>query len=252
MPVIVHLVISSSTAAVLSAAGGAPEVFRMNSDQIQARLDAIRQQPHGLTLWMQALDGQVRVDGNVAGADYRLNMGGVMLRLDRSLALGNGLLNSGVFFSPGGGNARFSGQGIGSSDVRMLAAGVYSAWQHRSGTFVDGQLTVNHVRNTIDARMTGGEKAQGQYGSLGVGLQLRAGVNRFAGSTLLTSYIGMRGLIGAGEHLSLSNGMSARIHDQRLFAGLAGIRISQAFVVYGTTVAALAQQKEDAWREQHS
>lgn len=230
-PLIVHPAISPSAAAVLSAAGVVPEVFRMYSDQIQARLDVIRQQPHGLTLWMQALDGQVRVDGNVAGADYSLNMGGVMLGLDRSLALGNGLLNSGVFFSPGGGNARFSGQGIGSSDIRTLAAGIYSVWQHRSGAFVDGQLTVSHVRNAIDASMTGGEKVQGRYNSLGVGMQLKVGVNRLAGSTLLTPYLGMRGLTGAGEDLSLSNGMTARIQDQRLLAGLAGIRVSQGVVI---------------------
>ncbi len=217
-----RLSITPSTAAVLAVATADPLLLQLELEIIGARLAEQHLLTHESGVWGTVRNSRLNVSDK-AGADYWMSTNAIVLGADRSNRSSHGLLTQGVFFSQSHSDMHFRGKGTGGADVDAYAGGIYAAWQHDSGYWLDGILKLNRFRHDIDARMTSGTAVKGRFSTTGVGAALKGGHDFHPGKAIVTPYISLTGITVNSASLALNNGMKARIGSQKSLLAAAGV-----------------------------
>ncbi len=214
--------ITPSTAAVLAVATADPLIFQQELETIHSRLAEKSPLAHDSGVWGTVRNNRLSVSDK-AGADYWMSTNAITLGADRTEQSGEGLLTQGVFVSHSHSDMHFRGKGIGDADIDAYAGGIYAAYQHDSGYWLDGILKLDRFRHDIDARMTSGSAAKGHFSTTGVGAALKSGHDFHPGKATVTPYLSLTGITVSSASLALTNGMKARIGSQKSLIAAAGI-----------------------------
>ncbi len=224
-PVIMPLTITPSTAAVLAMSTVDQLIFQSETLAVRGRLDEIRFS-HDTNVWGKVLGSRYNVNTSV-GADYDMNVTGIVIGADISTEGRNSVITKGAFFNYTHADIDFSRGGDGGVD--SYSVGAYANYQHDNGVYVDGILKANRFNNTVDARMTSGVSASGSYNTNGIGASIQGGKYFYYGNSYIAPYGAVSGLTTASSNYTLSNGMKANIGSERSFLGEAGVNIGHQF-----------------------
>jgi len=227
------LMITPSTAAVLSMATVDPLIFHTELGSVRSRLDQVRSFSHETNVWGHYTTSHSNVE-DTAGAGYGMNVNGVTIGADKSNEATNSVTTLGAFFSYSHSDVDFDRGGDGNVD--SYSAGVYTSYLHNSGFYFDGVLKANHFGNEINGRMTSGAAAHGDYNTTGIGAHLQGGKYFYFGQTFIAPYASVTGFTSNSSDFSLSNGMKGHTDPQRSVTGETGISLGHKFVVHGAQV----------------
>jgi len=227
------LMITPSTAAVLSMATVDPLIFQTELGSVRSRLDQVRSFSHETNVWGHYTTSHSNVE-DAAGAGYGMNVNGVTIGADKSNEATNSVTTLGALFSYSHSDVDFDRGGDGNVD--SYSAGVYTSYLHNSGFYFDGVLKANHFGNEINGRMTSGAAAHGDYNTTGIGAHLQGGKYFYFGQSFIAPYASVTGFTSNSSDFSLSNGMKGHTDPQRSVTGETGISLGHKFVVHGAQV----------------
>ncbi|MGK3143638.1 autotransporter outer membrane beta-barrel domain-containing protein [Pantoea sp. C2G6] len=225
--------ITPSARAVLSMAAVDPLIFRTELNAVRNRLDQVRSYSHDANVWGHYTTSRLKVN-NSAGANFNLDINGVTIGADQAQDSGNGILSSGLFFSYSRSDIDFYHSGSGKAD--SYSVGAYAGYRDNSGYYVDGIVKLNRFRNDVNARMTSGAAADGNYHASGLGMNLEAGKYFTIDKTYIAPYAAVMGYTGTSQDYTLSNGMKAHVGSQQSVIGEAGVNLGHDFSVQGTQI----------------
>jgi outer membrane autotransporter protein len=225
--------ITPSTAAVLSMATVDPLIFQSELSSVRSRLDQVRSFSHDTNVWGHYTTSSYNV-GDSAGANYGMHVNGVAIGADRSKESDNGVTTQGIFFSYSHSDVDFDRGGDGKVD--SYSVGAYASYIHNSGFYFDGVVKINRFDNDVNAKMTSGVAANGDYDTTGVGVNLQGGKYFYFGDSYITPYASITGFTSNTSDYALSNDMKAHVSPQRSVIGEAGVGLGHTFVVQGAQV----------------
>jgi outer membrane autotransporter protein len=220
------VIISPSTAAVLSMATADPLIFKAELDTVRSRLEHVRSLSHETSLWIQYDYNHLKVDDS-AGAGYGMHVNGMTLGMDKSIAAGNGVMTTGGFFSYSKSDLSFDRGGDGNVD--SYSVGAYTSYLHDSGFYLDSVLKANSFGNDVHARMSSGSVASGDYNTNGIGVNLQGGKYFYIGDSYLVPYVAATGFTSNTSYYMLSNGMKAYVDAQHSVIGETGVNMGHQF-----------------------
>lgn len=232
-PIPQDLVITPSTAAVLSMATVDPIVFQAEISSVRSRLDQVRSFSHDANLWAHYTTGSYSVN-SAAGAGYEMKLNGVTIGADKSVQTDNSVITNGAFFSYSHSEVDFDRQGDGNVDSYSI--GAYSSYLDSSGFYLDGIVKLNRFGNDVNAQMTGGTLADGDYNTTGLGANIQGGKYFYFNEIYVAPYIAMSGFTSNSNDYSLSNGMHAHIGPQRSLIGETGVASGYKLNIKGADV----------------
>ena len=227
--------ISPSTAAVLAVATADPLIFQQELETVGARLAEKSLPARDSGIWGTVRNNRLNVSDK-AGADYWMSTNAITIGGDRIEQRGAGSLTRGVFVSHSHSDMHFRGRGIGGADVSAYAGGLYAAYQHDSGYWLDGILKLNRFSHDLNARMTSGSEAKGHFSTTGIGAVLKGGRDLHGGKAVVTPYVSLTGITVNSASLALSNGMKTRIDSQKSLIAAAGVMAAYPVKIGQATV----------------
>ncbi|MNC02872.1 Adhesin/invasin TibA autotransporter precursor [compost metagenome] len=232
-------VISPSTAAVLSMATADPLVFRAELGAVQERLGQVRAFSHDTNVWGHYTSSRNKVS-DTAGAAYDMQLNGVTIGADKSAELKNdNVLTSGAFFSFSHSDIDFDRDGDG--NVNSWSVGAYASYLNHTGFYIDGVVKVNRFANEVNARMSSGASADGDYKTSGIGATMQGGKYFYFGESYIEPYASVTGFTSDSSEYRLTNGMKASVNSQRSVIGETGISIGHKFVVHKAVIQPFAR-----------
>nr|WP_162303002.1 autotransporter outer membrane beta-barrel domain-containing protein [Buttiauxella sp. 3AFRM03] len=242
--------ISPSTAAVLAMATADPLIFKAEMDVVRDRMDLVRSASryteisHDTNLWAHYNFNNFSVS-STAGAAYDMTVSGFTLGMDRSVALDNAIATFGGFTSYSRSDLDFDRGGNG--DVDSYSVGAYASYLHNNGFYADSILKANRFGNDVHAQMTSGSAAYGDYNTNGIGMHLQGGKYFYFGESYIAPYVALSTFTSDSNDYTLSNGMKARVDNQKSVIGEAGVQMGHHFEYNGAQIqpyfrAAVAQE----------
>lgn len=227
------VVITPSTAAVLSMATVDPIVFQAEISSVRSRLDLVRSFSHDANVWGHYTAGSYHINDS-AGAGYDMNLDGVTIGADKSAQTEHGVITHGALFSYSHTDVDFDRQGDGNVDSYSI--GAYSSYLDSSGFYLDGIVKLNRFGNDINAQMTSGTLADGDYNTTGLGAHIQGGKYFYFDEVYVAPYIAITGFTSSSNDYSLSNGMRAHISPQRSLVGETGVSSGYQLDIKGAEV----------------
>lgn len=196
-----------STSAVLSMAVTAPIINDVEMHTVRDRIDAVRDTSHGLNAWARYIGSKESINNDAAGFDMNIN--GVMVGADASKDFTGSHLTMGGFMSYTNSDVDFDRDGSG--DVDSWSTGAYLSWMNNSGYYVDSIVKVNRFSNDVNAQMTSGGAADGDYNQNGFSVHLEAGKFFTFDQSFVAPYVAVTGFTTDHSSYDLSNGMEANV-----------------------------------------
>ena len=210
-----------STDAVLNMASAPVYIFNSELQNLRFRHGDVQSSnaaPGGV--WARYLGSNNHISGAQNSA-YHLNQSGMEIGGDTVLETAAGRLAVGAFVGYSDNNISHARGG--SSSVDSTSGGLYATWMHNSGFYVDALAKYNHFSNDMEARMTDGTQAKGDYSQNGFGGSLETGMTFTPLADFwIQPYLRATAFRAEGETVQLDNGMKANISDTKSFQGEAG------------------------------
>lgn len=216
-----------STSAVLAMAVTSPIINDVEMHTVRDRIDAVRDVSHDLNLWIRYLGSQQNVDNDATRFD--LNLNGVIVGTDATRELENSHLTMGGFVGYTHSDVDFDRGGEG--DVDSWTTGAYLSWMNNRGYYADSIVKVNRFSDDVNARMTSGGKADGDYNQNGISAHLEAGKYFTFDQAFVAPYVGITGFTTNGSDYKLSNGMKADVDNIQSLVAETGVNIGTTYQV---------------------
>lgn len=220
--------ITPSTAAVLNMAAIDPLVNDAEMTSVRHRLEETRGFSHNTSGWVDVISTQNDVHTS-AGAGFDQTLTGITVGIDRSLQREHGVTTQGVFFSSSHSDVDFDRGGSG--DVDSFALGGYASYRDDNGLYIDGIFKANNFDHDVNARMTSGGKADGDYDTLGVGGHIEAGMYLHQDNIWLKPYGALSAFTSDNTEYRLSNGMQAHVDNTRSIRAEGGLNAGMTFAL---------------------
>ncbi|CAM3604479.1 autotransporter outer membrane beta-barrel domain-containing protein [Rahnella bruchi] len=216
-----------STSAVLSMAVTAPVINDVEMHTVRDRIDAVRDISHDLNVWSRYIGSKQSVNNDAAGFDMNLN--GVMLGADASTDYTSSHLTVGGFVGYTNSDVDFDRDGSGNVD--SWSTGAYLSWMNNSGYYVDGIVKANRFSDDVNAKMTSGERADGDYNQNGLSAHLETGKYFRFDQSFVAPYVGITGFTTNDSNYTLSNGMKADVDSVKSLVAETGVNIGTTYNV---------------------
>ncbi|MBU9843869.1 autotransporter outer membrane beta-barrel domain-containing protein [Rahnella ecdela] len=216
-----------STSAVLSMAVTAPIINDVEMHTVRDRIDAVRDISHDLNVWSRYIGSKQSVNNDAAGFDMNLN--GVMLGADASTDFTSSHLTVGGFVGYTNSDVDFDRDGSGNVD--SWSTGAYLSWLNNSGYYVDGIVKANRFSDDVNAKMTSGERADGDYNQNGLSAHLETGKYFRFDQSFVAPYVGITGFTTNNSNYTLSNGMKANVDSVKSLVAETGVNIGTTYNV---------------------
>ncbi|WP_167458043.1 autotransporter outer membrane beta-barrel domain-containing protein [Rahnella woolbedingensis] len=216
-----------STSAVLSMAVTAPIISDVEMHTVRDRIDAVRDISHDLNVWSRYIGSKQSVNNDAAGFDMNLN--GVMLGADASKDFTSSHLTVGGFVGYTNSDVDFDRDGSGNVD--SWSTGAYLSWMNNSGYYVDGIVKANRFSDDVNAKMTSGERADGDYNQNGLSAHLETGKYFRFDQSFVAPYVGITGFTTNHSNYTLSNGMKADVDSVDSLVAETGVNIGTTYTV---------------------
>lgn len=216
-----------STSAVLSMAVTAPVINDVEMHTVRDRIDAVRDISHDLNVWSRYIGSKQSVNNDAAGFDMNLN--GVMLGADASTDYTSSHLTVGGFVGYTNSDVDFDRDGSGNVD--SWSTGAYLSWMNNSGYYVDGIVKANRFSDDVNAKMTSGERADGDYNQNGLSAHLETGKYFWFDQSFVAPYVGITGFTTNDSNYTLSNGMKADVDSVKSLVAETGVNIGTTYNV---------------------
>jgi outer membrane autotransporter protein len=216
-----------SAQTVVALFSAAPTVWYGELSTLRSRMGELRNGHDKGGAWARTYGNRFNI-ATGDGVDYSQNQSGISLGVDTALPYSDGQWLIGVMagYSHSDLNLRRGSTG----DVDSYYAGLYSSWLSASGYYVDAVLKANRFSNTADARMSDGERSEGDYDTYGVGASVEAGKHiQLADRWFVEPYVQVSALWVEGEDYRLDNGLEADSNRADSFLGRIGTHIGRTF-----------------------
>ncbi|MCD5980956.1 autotransporter outer membrane beta-barrel domain-containing protein [Pseudomonas quasicaspiana] len=216
-----------SAQTVVALFSAAPTVWYGELSTLRSRMGELRNGHDQGGAWARTYGNRFNI-ATSDGVDYSQNQSGISLGVDTALPSSNGQWLIGVMagYSHSDLNLRRGSTG----DVDSYYAGLYSTWLSTSGYYVDAVLKANRFSNKADARMSDGERSEGDYDTYGVGASVEAGKHiQLADRWFVEPYAQVSALWVEGEDYRLDNGLEADSNRADSFLGKVGTHFGRTF-----------------------
>ncbi|SUY92939.1 Adhesin/invasin TibA autotransporter precursor [Buttiauxella agrestis] len=210
-----------STSAVLSMAVTEPIINDVEMHTVRDRVDAVRDTSHDLNVWARYIGNKQSVNNNAAG--FYMNLNGVMLGADASKDFANSHLTVGGIVGDTNSDVDFDKDGSGNVD--SLSTGGYLSWMNNSGYYVDSIVKVNKFKDGVNATMTSGGAADGDYNQNGLSGHLEAGKYFTYDRSFVAPYVAVTGFTTDHDNYNLSNGMKADVSSVNSLVVESGVNL---------------------------
>jgi len=179
------------------------------------------------SVWIQGLGMRQQLD-NGLGRGFSQNLSGFTIGADRPIAVATGRWHVGALTGQTDVHRSFGSEGKGKT--RSLHAGAYARFQHGSGAYAHGAVTVNHFDNRLTAIGSDGRAANGRYHNNGLGVSLEGGrrVDLPSGWFLQPS-VGADYFALSGARFRTSNGMTVKAESASLWQLRGAVRAGRDF-----------------------
>jgi outer membrane autotransporter protein len=182
--------------------------------------------PHPAGIWTRAYGQHVKADLGIAGmSSFSEEQYGLDVGVDREFIYSRrNILYAGGFAGYQGARRDFK-NGYGSKgDTDSLAFGIYGAWLHADGFFLEADAKGQYYMSQYDAL---GDHAD--YNTWGAGVSFRFGYHlRFAQSFFLEPVLAFSYVHIFGEDFSTDNGLRVNVRDSDIRAAAASVRLGKA------------------------
>ncbi|MCD5972084.1 autotransporter outer membrane beta-barrel domain-containing protein [Pseudomonas quasicaspiana] len=216
-----------SAQTVVALFSAAPTVWYGELSTLRSRMGELRNGHDRGGAWARTYGNRFNI-ATTDGVDYSQNQSGISLGVDTALPSSDGQWLIGVMagYSHSNLNLRRGSTG----DVDSYYAGLYSTWLSTSGYYVDAVLKANRFSNKADARMSDGERSEGDYDTYGMGASVEAGKHiQLADRWFVEPYAQVSALWVEGEDYRLDNGLEADSNRADSFLGKVGTHFGRTF-----------------------
>ena len=193
-----------------------------------SQLGAIRSNVKGELLaddtgaWVGMLTDSTNVHA-FEDASYRINVKGMQLGFEGTLGAEKTNSAAGLFVGFHQGQMLFARQG--SAKVNSIMLGGYGRYNSLDGYYFDALLGLSHLDHKIDAQMTSGGEAAGNFHSTSLGSYLEGGKIFSSGGAFIAPYAAMTGFMRDPNLYQLSNGMQIHNTMQKTLSAGVGMRL---------------------------
>lgn len=216
-----------SAQTVVALFSAAPTVWYGELSTLRSRMGELRNGHDQGGAWARTYGNKFNI-ATGDGVDYSQSQRGIYLGVDAALPSSDGQWLIGLMagYSHSDLNLRRGSTG----DVDSYYAGLYSTWLSTSGYYVDAVLKANRFSSKADARMSDGERSEGDYDTYGVGASVEAGKHiQLADRWFVEPYAQVSALWVEGEDYRLDNGMEADSNRADSFLGKVGTHFGRTF-----------------------
>lgn len=229
---------SPSTDGVLSMASATQFILNDELENLRMRRgDVMKNISEGSNVWGRVLTRTLRVNGPENSA-YEMDRSGMELGGDKAFDIGSDKLMLGVSTSLSDDKVKHNRGG--SSNINTYTAGIYGTYVTENNVYLDAVIKYAHFDNRLSAKTTNNSLAQAKYKQNGLGASLELGYkhqfenNRFG--LFAEPYGRMSYLTVEGKEFRLSNGMQAKIDDQKSLLGEVGFSLGAELAVAETAI----------------
>ncbi len=166
--------ISNIGDAILATAGVLGLDWHYSLDSIHKRMGEFRgkNKPAGGDLWLRGNAYHLAATHDLIGDAFEQDAYEVSIGIDKGFASGNSTLHAGVFVAHG--ETRRDFDSFGDGKTTGIGAGLYAAWVHDRGWYVDAMARFDQYKNEFNAR-AGDAFSHASYNNHVQGLSLELG-----------------------------------------------------------------------------
>lgn len=215
------IVTSPSTDAVLSLASANQFILNDELQNLRMRRGDVMSNNHASgNVWGRLINNRLSVDGP-ANSSYKMNRAGMELGTDKVFHFDNDRLMLGMTGSLSDNKVKHSRGGT--SDVDAYSVGLYATYFTESNFYLDGTIKYTHFNNRLNAVTTNGSNVTSDYKQHGFGTALEFGYHYQNGAIFVEPYGRMSYVDVQGKSITLSNGLTAKIDNQKSLLGEVGV-----------------------------
>ncbi|HCR3450453.1 TPA: autotransporter outer membrane beta-barrel domain-containing protein [Citrobacter werkmanii] len=218
--------LSHSAQTVLAMASYASAIVKNEYHRITDRLSHSITDTEGNQVWGRYIHNDTRLN-NDAGGIYKIKQSGLELGLGKTLKMKSADMNAGVSASVTDNNIRDKNGS--KANVDSYSVGVYSSYIFDNGFYIDGLIKFNHFDNQQTVRNNEHQIATSGYKQNGISSAFEAGKVSYFDDMFVTPYLRMEYFTAKNKNVSLSNGMTASLGNDKSLSGELGVKAGKTF-----------------------
>ncbi|BBT71719.1 MULTISPECIES: autotransporter outer membrane beta-barrel domain-containing protein [Enterobacteriaceae] len=232
-----NLVTTPSTDAILSMANAGMSILRTELDArrvYRTNQNTERKRGEG-NVWGHYLGKKSAIDTR-NGAAYKLYQNGFVLGGDLNTSFERGDLVTGAYISVSDNHVNHSRGG--QSKIDSYGLGLYATWYDNRGFYLDSVMKTNRLGSQLNARMTHGGQASGNWHHYSISSAVEGGIIfKPTESLRIAPFTRITGSHINNANIKLSNGMKAETGKARSFIAEAGTRVGTQLSLGGIAFA---------------